>query len=385
MNVLFISPFKLGTQHGLYNAVWNLAISLVAIGNKVTILRAGKLPSQRDIHKAREQEIALEGYPFPRWWNFWRDEGGYLRQFLERLQPDIVHIHYVRVPKYYAISRILHKMKIPFVVSLHGGMNPAEMKRRYIRKIIYWTFIERSVHLRAAGIHFITERERLSYYQHFGRPSTYSIIPNVIHIHENIKWKGEISVDRLKFLFLGRYDIWTKGIDLSVELVRVLREQYGILAELHLYGSPGDKFRKQFQKLLRKYSGVPIIDHGLISGEIDKLRLMSEYDFYLQYSRFEVFGMSIGEALSIGMPVIVSENCDLSQDLSKANACITISMEPSRAAQQIAELLDKKDLILTIANNGRKWVSANCSSQVVAAKMIDFYKQAIAKKKGAVE
>ena len=382
MNILLISPFKLGTQHGLYNAVWNLAIALAKSGNKVTILRAGKLPSQRDIHKAREQGVTLEGYPFPRWWNFWRDQGGCLQQFLKRLQPDIVHIHYVRIPKYYTISKILQKMNIPFVVSLHGGMNPAEMKRRYIRKMIYWTFIERYVHLRAAGVHFITELEKMYYYQHFGHPTTYSIIPNVVNIYKDINWKGEISVERPKFLFFGRYDIWCKGIDLSAELVRILQEHYGILAELHLYGSPGDKFRKQFQKLLTTYSGIPIVDHGLISEEIDKLRVMAEYDFYLQYSRFEVFGMSIGEALSIGMPVIVSENCDLSQELSKANACITIPMEPSLAAEQIAKFLKKRNLIRTIANNGRNWISVNCSPQVVAMKAIDFYNRAITKKEG---
>lgn len=377
MNILFVSPFKLGTQHGLYNAVWNLAVALSENGNNVTILRAGKIPSEHDIEKCREKGITLLGYKFHRWYGFWRDEKKFFTNFVRSLKPDIVHIHYVRVPKYFIISKILNNENIPFVISLHGGMNPIEMKRRYFRKKMYWMFIEQKIHEKASGIHFISEHEKKNYLDLVKSLKTYSIIPNVVIPRTDVNWRGKISFSNPKFLFLGRYDVWHKGIDLTLELLRIMRKKYGILAELHLYGSTGGRFDKEYQQLVYKYSDIPIIDHGLISDERKKLKIMAEYDFYIQYSRFEVFGMSIGEALSIGMPVIISENCDLSVELSKKNACIKISMDPEKAAQQVIEFLGNDSAILSMAENGRKWISENCSPEIVSKRMVDFYKKAI--------
>src|SRR5207244_2856987 len=110
--------------------------------HRVSILRVGKAaaPDQQEI--AKEHGVDLVGHPCPIWRGFWMDDSGLLERYLCTLRPEIAHLQYVRVPKYHYISHLLLKTGVPYVVSLHGGMNSTEMTRHYFRKKLYWHFLE---------------------------------------------------------------------------------------------------------------------------------------------------------------------------------------------------------------------------------------------------
>jgi glycosyltransferase involved in cell wall biosynthesis len=373
MRIVHIGPFKIGTANGNYNALWSLAKAQAAAGETVAIIRVGKPVSEEQQELAAVGGVKLVGFPCDRWWNFWSDPSGVFERRLGELRPDVAHLQYVRVPKYHYIARALKRRDIPFVISTHGGLNPTEMFRRGTRKRIYWKLMESGVHKRAAGIHFVSQAERHSYVRDFGAPRRAAVIPNAVEVPSGIAWKGLRDAAAPKLAFFGRYDIWHKGLDLTAETMRLLWKQ-GLKPELHLYGGINRIFARQVRDLLEKYREIPIVDHGLVLGE-QKFREMAECDFYIQHSRFELFGMSLVEAMGLGVPALVSSASDLLPDLRQSQAAFEIPLVPERAAEILTAILNDCDRIAAVAGSGRRWMQQECSPDSIARKMRAFYQE----------
>lgn len=377
MKIVHVGPFKIGTTNGSYNALWSLACAQAEQGDEVTIIRVGKPVGIEQSRLAEAKGVKLLGFPCSRWRGFWKDESGLFLQYMRALKPDVIHLQYVRVPKYYYVARILDDIKISYVVSLHGGVNSTEMTRKKYRKMIYWHSIEKKVHCLASGIHFVTNAEMLNYYNNIGHKKLNDVvIPNAVElIPEMPCWQGISSYKSPKISYFGRYDIWHKGIDLMFKMMRALHKR-GITAELHLYGLPDDKYLKSFRALRESYCDIPIFDHGFVDGA-NKFTEMANSDFYIQYSRFELFGMSLVEAMGLGVPAIISEHCDLADQLTPDNAAIQIPMDPQDAAEVIAMFLNNPSRVLEVSKEGRRWAIDKCSPKTVARSMGNFYQQVL--------
>jgi glycosyltransferase involved in cell wall biosynthesis len=104
---------------------------------------------------------------------------------------------------------------------------------------------------------------------------------------------------------------------------------------------------------------------------------MADLDLYLQYSRFEVFGMSLVEALGLGLPALISERSALAPELSRRKAALQIPMDPAAAAALVAEALRRPGLLRQISAGGRAWVRSECSPAAVVERMERFYATAL--------
>lgn len=371
MKIVHIGPFKIGTTNGSYNALWSLAKAQAASGDSVTIIRVGKTVSQEQHDLAAAHGVRFVGFPCPRWTNFWCDPSGVFDRYMAEIRPDVAHLQYVRVPKYHYIAHALKKRDIPFFISTHGGMDPTEMLRRGTRKRIYWNLLESGVHKLAAGMHFVTQAEHDNYVRLFGSPRRAAVIYNAVEIPSGIEWQGLGDAAAPKLAYFGRYDIWHKGLDLTAETLRLLHKQ-GLKPELHLYGGINERFGVQVRTLLSQYSDIPIVDHGLVLGE-KKFREMAGYDFYIQHSRFELFGLSLVEAMGLGVPALVSSPSDLMAELRKSQAAFEIPLDPERAAEVLTSILKDRGKIAEVGVAGRSWMQRECSPSSIARKMSELY------------
>ncbi len=373
MKIVHAGWFQMGSVHGTHQALWQLARAQADAGHEVTILNLGWDLPQEQVDAAAAVGVRLVGFACPTWNRFWADPGGRLGALMDALAPDLVHLQYVRIPKFAALSRLLVGRRVPYVISLHGGLKTAEMRRHYWQKQAYWHLVERHVHARAAAIHFVTRREQEEYYAALGRPKPAdAVIANIVEPPPGVpQWKGAIDARAPTLVSLGRYDIWHKGLDLAAAMVRALRRR-GVHAQLHLYGAPVGRYDQAMEKLKAEYADLPLVDNGVVSGE-DKYARLAAADCYLQYSRFELFGMSIVEAAAIGVPLIVSENCDLAPELAAAGAALQIGMDPGQAADAVAGWLAQPDRVTAAGARARAWRAAHCTAAVVGAQMLDFY------------
>ena len=213
MRVLHLGPFRLGRPSGHFNALWALACAQARSGHDVAIVRVGKPVAPEHVEIARAAGVRLLGFPCPRWRGLWRDDSGLLADILDELRPDLAHLFYVRVPKFCYVARLLQRREVPYVVSLHGGMDSTEMRRRRYRKLVYWHALEKWVHAHAAGLHFVSGGERADYRAAWGivRPAD-AVVPNILELPaEAPTWPGPTDLSRPRFAYFGRYDVCTRG------------------------------------------------------------------------------------------------------------------------------------------------------------------------------
>jgi glycosyltransferase involved in cell wall biosynthesis len=377
MRVLHIGPFRLGRPSGHFNALWALACAQAEAGHDVSIVRVGKQVAAEHVETGQRAGVRLLGFPSPRWRGLWKDDSGVLAEILDELRPDLAHLFYVRVPKFFYVARLLKQRGVPYVVSLHGGMDSNEMLRRRYRKLVYWHAIEKWIHANAVGLHFVSEGERADYRAAWGivRPAD-AVVPNILEIPaEAPLWPGPADLRRPRFAYFGRYDVWHKGLDLALAMLRALRGR-GVQGQLHLYGAAG-AYAPTVRRLLAAYGDVHVVDHGFVGGP-EKFARMAGHDVYLQYSRFEVFGLSLAEAMGVGLPSFVSERAALAPTLAAAGAAVEIPMEPDRAAAVVADVLARPELLNEVGARGRAWVRSECAPAAVVSRMDGFYERALA-------
>lgn len=128
------------------------------------------------------------------------------------------------------------------------------------------------------------------------------IIPN--GVNENLFYLRRTSEKTNQLLFLGRIDLYTKGLDLLPQVMKILvRDSYDI--KLAVCGKGG---AKDEAALMEKINFLGLRDNILLKGYVEKKEKISCIKnclILLAPSRFENFGGAILEAMASGCPIVV--------------------------------------------------------------------------------
>lgn len=223
-------------------------------------------------------------------------------------RPDLVIFHIVYNLRCYLYAGYLQQRHIPYLIQFHGGLTPvAQSKGRWKKMLVNFLFTYRFIKNANGGI-FLNENERkLCVFPHLIRDSC--IIPNgtsAVNIESRPKHTKGVPV---KVLFLSRIDIFGKGLNALIPAWLRGRKS-GLNAELHICGdlkTSGD--RKQFGRLLAQNDGS-IKYHGQVGGTI-KSEILHNSDIFILVSRSEGMPMSVLEALSYGLPCILTPQTNM--------------------------------------------------------------------------
>ena len=111
----------------------------------------------------------------------WRYSKG-LNKFLEEhvQNYNIVWIHAIWLSHSYFSSKYCLRYNIPYVISLHGLLEPYSIKQKYLKKKIYWHIIEKKVFNSAVAIHCLTNIEQNNV-QNISDVRTFTV-PNCVDI-----------------------------------------------------------------------------------------------------------------------------------------------------------------------------------------------------------
>jgi len=154
----------------------------------------------------------------------------------------------------------------------------------------------------------------------------------------------------IKILYAGRLTI-DKNVDLIVncaEIINKERDNY----EWHFAGDG---------PLLKKYSDLDsdkFIFHGFKIKE-DLLKLYHQSDIYVNACDYESFGLSIIEAMSTGLPVVVPDKGGSSNHFVNYHSGLTFKSKSKKSfINKIYELSDDKELANYIGDNSRMMVNS---------------------------
>jgi glycosyltransferase involved in cell wall biosynthesis len=216
---------------------------------------------------------------------------------------QIAHLHSVFTPPNALLAR---RLRVPYVVSPHGGYAPASLRRSGARKALYGRLVERRLVGRAALRVALTEVEARDLAA-FGAGGPIVVIPNGVTPPSQRGDPGALRRelrldphDRL-LLFVGRLDVVHKGLDV---LVRGVSSAPGW--HLALVGSDFRGGAEQLRRLSRVLGAEARL---IVAGPRHGRALREAFaaaDCFALMSRWEGLPVSLLEALSYGLPAVVS-------------------------------------------------------------------------------
>ena len=177
---------------------------------------------------------------------------------------NLIHIHEIWSLKIFLLSIYITRLGIPYILMAHGVLNNWSLKKNFLIKIIYSKVFLRNLFKKAYALHFLNKEEYIDAKKlvEFNR---YYILPNAIDCSKYLKKKSFEKRDKINVLFFGRLHK-KKGVNESLESISYLKT---------------------------------------------KNRIFFNNDVFILPSFDEADSLSIKEAISSGLTILISKNCKI--------------------------------------------------------------------------
>lgn len=287
-------------------------------------------------------------------------------------KPDLVVFHEVYWKTYLQIGKNLRHNNIPYIIIPHGALTQGAQKKKWLKKkVANFLLFNRFIN-GAAAIQCLSERELEATL--FGKNKF--IGTNGIEI-PNIR-KYTFNDDKIDFTYIGRLDPNHKGLDLMIKAI-ALKE--GILSEnkceFSIYGPDQFGYVEKLNRLLTENLTKEFVKlNSALYGE-EKEQTLLNSDIFIQTSRFEGMPMGILEALSYGIPCLVTKGTGLGDLIQKYDAGWVAETNAEDIARVLTVAIQEKALYPQKGANARRLVEENFSWSNVAKSTIEKYGEII--------
>jgi glycosyltransferase involved in cell wall biosynthesis len=316
---------------------------------------------------------------FPLSWpqRYWRASG--LRTALKRAAAaaDLVHVHGLWNMTSWAGVSAARAAGKPYVVSPRGMLQPeARQRHREMKSLAYWG-IERANLRDAAILHATSALEGRELTQ-YGPPVI--LIPNGVSISpatppavEALRARAGLHEGDEVVTFLGRLHP-IKRLDLLAEAFAIVHHARPH-ARLVIAGPDESGYRQLVEAMF-----APVAAQTRWLGPVDDdaiAALLASSDTLVQCSDSESFGMSVAEALSASVPVVVTRRSGWAE-VDALGCGFSVAHEPVSIADGILRVLDHPDRAGMRSKAGA-WARKTFAWPAIGKAMRDAYEQAVAR------
>ncbi len=280
--------------------------------------------------------------------------------------PNLVVFHEIYRLQFIGLSKQLEKQGIPYIIVPHGSLTKeAQCERKMAKSILNAVYFNVFVR-HAACLHYLSEGELIR-----------TTVQNQQHfiLGNGVDDACPVACEKKKqFLFLGRLDIRVKGLDL------LLRGVAAAAAILRASGCnvmvAGPSEGGSLEKLRRTARSLKVDDlisfPGMVRGE-EKNRLYSESLAYLQLSRTEALPTSVLEAMSYGLPVIVTQGTSMKDVVEQNDLGYGVESTSESVADALRSVASHPERAKEQGSRAREFVRANYTWDRVAQQQIQHY------------
>lgn len=262
---------------------------------------------------------------------------------------DALILHSAWVPHNVLAARAARLCHIPYVLTPHGGYDPHVVRRHRSKKRAWWVIAEARLIAGAAAIHvFFPEEE--GYVRNLGFKGRVIAVPHGLIGPTRTSWDGGSG---RYLLWLGRYDIEHKGLDVLLE--GYVQIPPGERPPLRLHGPDFKGQRVAVERWVQEGRlGGDVTVGGPIHG-VEKERALAAAAAFVYPSRWDAHSVAVTEALACGVPVVISDRMPIASMLRDYDAAFVASLSPSDLAQALRDALGKRRSV--VAANGRRFVT----------------------------
>ena len=285
-----------------------------------------------------------------------------LRNFLKKQRPDVLHTHGCEANFYGHLAAFALGIKVRVAEEI--GIPTLSSKARTLFSIVF--------RLPQAVIAMSPVVKDYLADQHIVERDKIRLVYNPVLLSDKRKFNKR--TDKVRFIFIGRLEEIKNPIGLLRAFSALLSERQDI--EL-LY--VGDGFqRKELEEFIHAKN---IGEYVRCSGfSPDPLSLALQSDVVVQPSHTEGFSLALVEAMSCGLPAVVTP-VGSAQSLieNNVNGWIVSSSKDEAILDGLREAVDAKKRLFEMGNDAANKVSRNHDPKLYAAKLEEFYISLVAK------
>lgn len=252
-------------------------------------------------------------------------------------KPDLVVFEGVYIYDYISMSRECRKRKIPYIIIPRSSLTKNAQKKKGVKKVIGNLFWFKSFVKNATAIHYLTNKEYKDSGSRWNKK--YLIIPNGVETKTNTK-QHKTGNKELRGVFIGRADVYQKGIDLLLDsCVNIQKELRRNNCTIDIY-APEDQ--DDIQKMINERELNDIVKkHSGVYGK-DKEEVLLNSDFFILTSRFEGHPTGLIEALSYGIPSLVTEGTNMADEIKNINAGWIAKSSVESITREVEKIINSK-------------------------------------------
>ncbi|HEV8430022.1 MAG TPA: glycosyltransferase [Pyrinomonadaceae bacterium] len=307
-----------------------------------------------------------------------RPLSSWLRSNIQRF--DAVHIHAVFNHSSVAAAHVCQKTGVSYVVRPLGTLDPWSMTQKSLRKRLFWQISGKGLMQNAAGVHYTSEAEKAATEGSLGLNHG-RVIPLGVEAASIVSTNrlGQIFPDLARdpyVLVLSRLHP-KKNLDVLIEAFFSL-VQSPKFAEWRLVlagDGPVDYVSMLKAKVAANSHKDKVTFTGWLEGD-NKNAVLRGASLLVLPSQQENFGLCVMEALSQSVPVLVSPNVNLAQEIAAANAGWIAPVDRTALADKLAEALADREELTNRGLAGRQ-LSQKYSWENSARELVELYRAVI--------
>lgn len=292
------------------------------------------------------------------------------KQLINDIKPDIIHTHSFTPSVISALARLPKSKYVRTFHSIYPYFYEKSIKSK-IKRVIECFVLDMTL----SSIICVDESVLSEL-----PCKTFNKVPMVIENGIDLRSFefGEIknrkdNNDPIKLVAMGRLEL-QKGFDLAIPAIRrVIDQGYSVTLDIYGLGSQ----REHLDHLINKWELKEYVNlQGYTSCPMN---VYKKYDWLISPSRYEGFGLSIAEAIAIGLPVIAFPSGGIPNKLEdKVNGIILKELSVKALAEGIIDLIKMPfERYEDIVEEGRKFVKARYNISETSINYIKLYDEII--------
>ncbi len=289
--------------------------------------------------------------------------------------PDLVVFHEAYRAEYLRIYKNLQKNQIPYIILPHGELRKeAQRKKRWKKLAANLLFFNKFIR-GALAVQCLSQMEKEN--TRFGRRKI--VGSNGVFLPKN--YKTSFNEKEIRIVYIGRLEVRVKGLDLLMRAVKITqRELKAASARLDIYGPDYQGRYERVRGLIAENGVGDIVElHREVSGE-EKENILLDSDIFIQVSRHEGMPMGILEAMSYGLPCLITEGTTLKAFVEAEDGGWAAETSAESIAAALKRAIAEKELFSRKSANARAAVAREFAWQEIAEKTVKAYREILQKK-----
>jgi glycosyltransferase involved in cell wall biosynthesis len=349
--VTFISPDN--SYGGPSQVAMNQAIGLASLGNEVTLL---SLSPNKWISNSKRKYKILQyrayGKNTLKKFTFMHNVNCFYWMLINCTKFDVIHIHYARNIFCGIIGIICRLRKVDYVLQTHGMVSS---KEHPLVDLYDYLFVK-NVMARSLAVLFLTEYESRELYK-------VSPDSNFIQLSNGVQLRNKFEKREPLIIFAARLALRKNPMIFAMSAIDC-KEDF----QFEMYG-PDEGQLINLRKVLEELKPRNLKYMGHVENET-LLARMDHASIFCLPSVLEPFPVAVLEALSCGLPVIVSNTCGLSQQIMEYRAGLVVEPNSEEILQAVKIIMSNWNEFST---NARKLAEERFENISITNRLISIY------------